>query len=149
MFKRSLMIILLVLVFSLSWAQFTEEDYAQYTFPVITDALQEVYKEIRDYAQAFDLLPYTPEKGSQLSTDVAGIIIKHYINKKYILKDDPKIRVMVGPSRDPLERLYYLQVAIVFYESDQMYRGYPVLGHLVIIKHIFISMESLLPKITT
>jgi small basic protein len=143
MLKKSLVALLLILSFSLVWAAPIPNEYSKYTFPVITTALEDVFEEIRITAKTFNLLPLTKQKGTQLTNNVVDIIIKHYLNKEYLLKRDPIVSLFIGPSLiDPSKRMYYLQVMLSIYETDQVVDGNPIIGDLIIIKYIFVVSES-------
>ena len=147
MFKKFLIILLLMFSLSIVSALSIQSDYSKYTFPVITEELEITFKEIREFTKSYNLLPFTKEKGIRLTNDVADIIIKGNLNKKYILKKKPLVNLLASQSLiNPMKRLYYLQIVLILYENDQLVNGKPIIGDLIIIKHVFIVDESLKPK---
>jgi len=145
MFKKSLIVFLLVLCFSItSSAQNPTIDLSKYTFLHITKALNDkVYPEIKEFVKSHDLLPYSDEKGTEYINLIADIIIKHEINKDFLLKVKPYVALQVVEDLGVPQRvIFYLQISLQLIEYEQLKDGNPILGDLVIIKHIFVTYKD-------
>ena len=144
MWKRFLITLLLIFCFTISSASNTEIQYSKYTFSNITGILNDkVFVEIRKYVKDFKLFPFTDEKGTMLVNDVADIIIKYENNKDFLLKKKPLVALQgILVEKVPQRFMFYLQISLVIIEFDRMKYGKPILGDLVIIKHIFITFKD-------
>jgi len=150
MIKKFLVVLLLVLCFSIiSSAQNPTIDLSKYTFSHITKVLNDkVYVEIREFIKSYDLFPYSDEKGTEYANHIADIIIKHEINKDFLLKQKPYVAIQfVSDPKVPQRVIFYLQITLQFIEFEQMKDGKPILGDLVIIKHIFLTYKDKTVKI--
>lgn len=143
MYKKFLIVVFIVLFFSVSLAQQPPADLFKHTFSYITTLLNDrIFKEIRQHIKSVKLFPYTQEIGQQLTEDVANIIVKYQVNRDIILKDFPGVALKGVPTKKPGEIMMYLQIRLNIIEHDHVYNGKPVMSHLLIIKNIFVAMNT-------
>jgi len=144
MLKKFLIGILIVLFFSISSSSQEPLDTSKYTFSYITSVLNDkVFKEARAYIKKYELFPYTQEKGVILTNAVADIIIRYDLSRELILKEIPSVSLLVSSEDNaPGSLLFYIQIKIKIIEYDDSNYGHPILGHLLIVKNIFVAVKD-------
>ena len=143
MLKSFLITILIVLLFSVSSAQ-APLDSSKYTFSYITSVLNDkVFKDVRDYIKKYKLFPYTEEKGIILTNAISDIIIKYDSSYELIFKESPSVSLLVsGKDSVPEYLLFYIQIKMKIVEHANINEGRPILGHLLIVKNIFVAIKD-------